>query len=231
MVDTATRVTCVPGFDQGRLRQELMLVASRRFYVGDGINAAIAEGWYQAVGASLADGIPTCDDEERLQESRDRFVVQAADAAETALEAGARDRVMLGARLTALSTCGSEAILRELAEAVRSLTLNPREGRDLLVTAWEAALEGSMEDGVLSLDEEVALVCYLKHFELSVRDVDRNRAHRNMVKSAAIRELAEGIIPDRLASASDHPFNLMTSERIVWLFDGVEYPETKTSRE
>ena len=62
-------------------------------------------------------------------------------------------------------------------------------------------------------------------------DSDRNGAHRNMVKWAVIRKLAEGTVPDCLGGVAHHPFNLMKSERIVWLFDGVGYIETKTRRE
>lgn len=64
-----------------------------------------------------------------------------------------------------------------------------------MVQAWGATVEGSPEDGVLSLDEEAALVRYLKHFGLSDHDMDSNGAYRNMVKSAGIRELADGIVP------------------------------------
>ena len=52
-----------------------------------------------------------------------------------------------------------------------------------------------------------------------------------MVKSATIRELAEGIVPDCLGGSVQHPFNLMKSERLVWLFADVDYIETKTMRE
>jgi hypothetical protein len=139
---------------------------------------------------------------------------------------------MLDARLTALSASGGDTPpLQESAGSVRELGLMPGEERDLLVQAWEAAVEGSLEDGVLSLDEESALIHYLDHFDLSVADADRNGAHRNMVKWAVIRKLAEGTVPDCLGGVAHHPFNLMKSERIVWLFDGVGYIETKTRRE
>ena len=51
-----------------------------------------------------------------------------------------------------------------------------------------------------------------------------------MVKSAALRELSEGIIPER-QNVSGHPFNLLKSEKLVWIFDGVDYIETRTRRE
>ena len=231
MVAMAARAAEAPGFSQERLRLEMVEVATRSYHDGDGINRAIAEGWHRAVASSLADGILTHDEEERLRDFRDRFAVQAPDDAESALEKGALDRVMLDARLTALSSTADDDALSELAGSVRDLRLSVSEERELVARAWEAAVEGSLEDGVLSLDEEAALFRYLNHFGLSVADVDRNGAHRNLIKSAAIRELAEGIIPDRMGGDVRHPFNLMKSERLVWLFDGVEYIETKTRRE
>ena len=178
-----------------------------------------------------ADGILTQDEEARLREFRDQFAVAAPVDAKAALELGARDWVMLDARLTAVSVDSGEFELQELGSSVRQMRLTPSYERQLLAQAWEAAVEESLEDGVLSLDEEAALVRYLSHFGLSVTDVERNGAHRNMVRTATIRELAEGIVPDRLSTNVSHPFNLMKSEKLVWLFDGVDYTETKTRRE
>ena len=231
MVAMAARAAEATSFNQRDLRLELMAVAQRSFYDGDGINAAIAEGWHRAVTASLADGILTQSEEARLREFREQFAVAVPEDAAAALELGARDRVMLDARLVAVSASGGEVALEELSDSLRELELSRAEERRLLVQAWEAAVEGSLEDGVLSLDEEAALVHYLSHFGLSVADVDRNGAHRNMVKSATIRALAEGIVPDRLGGSVQHPFNLMKSERLVWLFADVDYIETKTMRE
>ena len=231
MVVMAARAAEAISFNQRDLRLELMAVAQRSFYDGDGINAAIAEGWHRAVTASPTDGILTRSEEARLREFREQFAVAVPEDAAAALELGARDRVMLDARLVAMSASGGEVALEELSDSVRELELSRAEQRRLLVQAWEAAVDGSLEDGVLSLDEEAALVHYLSHFGLSVADVDRNGAHRNMVKSATIRELAEGIVPDCLGGSVQHPFNLMKSERLVWLFADVDYIETKTMRE
>ena len=143
-----------------------------------------------AVRASLADGILTQDEEARPREFQDQFAVAAPKDAEAALKLGARDRVTLDARLIAVSAGSGKSEMQELGGSVRELGLSSSEERQLLALAWEAAVEGSLEDGVLSLDEVAALLRYLFRFGLSVADVDRNRAHRNMVMSATIRELA-----------------------------------------
>ena len=172
MVVMAARAAEAISFNQRDLRLELMAVAQRSFYDGDGINAAIAEGWHRAVTASLTDGILTQSEEARLREFREQFAVAVPEDAAAALELGARDRVMLDARLVAMSASGGEVALEELSDSVRELELSRAEERRLLVQAWEAAVEGSLEDGVLSLNEEAALVHYLSHFGLSVADVD-----------------------------------------------------------
>ena len=52
-----------------------------------------------------------------------------------------------------------------------------------------------------------------------------------MIQSAVIREAAEGVIPNRLGDIPPVPFNLMKSEQLVWVIDGVGYYEVKTRRE
>ncbi len=231
MVATAAQAAAAPGFSQTQLRRDLLDIAKRSFFDGEGINAAIAEGWHRAVADSLSDGILTQDEEARLRDFRDKFAIEdRRDNAAAALERAAQDRVMLDARLAALAVTGGQAHLDSLSQTLPSLNITPGEERRLLAQAWEAAVEGSLEDGVLSLDEEAALIRYLTHFNLTVADVDGNGAHHNMVKSAVIRELAEGTVPQR-QKVSGHPFNLLKSEKLVWVFDGVDYIETKTRRE
>ena len=48
--------------------------------------------------------------------------------------------------------------------------------RQLLIRAWEEAVEGAIEDGIISLDEENALSLYLDHFGLTQEDLNRNGA-------------------------------------------------------
>ena len=231
MVAVAMAEAESPAFSQSQLRLRMMDIAKGSFHDGNGINAAIAEGWRRSVKASLSDGILTHDEESRLRDFREQFAIdEGASESLEVLDSAARDRVMLDARLSALATGDGQTHLDELAHSVRQLGLTAREEKTLLAQAWEAAVDGTLEDGVLSLDEEASLIRYLNNFSLSVDDVDANGAHHNMVKSAVIRELTDGIIPER-QSVSAHPFNLMKSEKLVWIFDGVDYIETKTMRE
>lgn len=222
-------------FSEAALLSDLETIAAGSYIDADGIRAAIAEGWHQAVKEWLADGILTQDEEARLRDFRNQFAIDGQDRvgqdAAAQLHRAARDRMMLDARLAALATTGGGQHLDELATTVAESELSATEQRLLLAQAWEAAVEGSIEDGVLSLDEENALIRYLDRFDLDQADVNANGAFTDMIKSAVIREAAEGLIPERLNLDTRPPFNLMKSEQLVWVINGVDYYEVKTRRE
>lgn len=224
-----------PNFSEAALLSDLETIAAGAFIDNDGIRAAIAEGWRQAVKEGLADGILTQDEEARLRDFRDRFAIheqnRVGQDAAAQLDRAARDRLMLEARLAALVTTGGGRHLDELATTVARSELSTTEQRLLLAQAWEAAVEGSIEDGVLSLDEENALISYLDRFSLDQADVNSNGAFMDMIKSAVIREAAEGLIPERINLDTRPPFNLMKSEQLVWVINAVDYYEVATRRE
>ena len=231
VVDAAGR----PDFNERSLVDNLSVIADRSYVDQDGIRAAMAEGWRQAVREGLSDGILTRGEEARLREFREQFSIDTDDKAggETLeqIDRAAHARLMTHARLAAVSTNGGENHVKTLEDALADSRLSPADRRALLVQGWEAAVETSIEDGVLSLDEEHALNLYLDHFDLEQSDVNANGAFRSMIQSAVIREAAEGLIPERLGDIPPVPFNLMKSEQLVWLIDDVDYYEVKTRRE
>ena len=103
--------------------------------------------------------------------------------------------------------------------------------RQLLIRAWEEAVEGAIEDGIVTLDEENALSQYLNRFGLTAADVNTGGTHTSLVQAAVIRDVTMGIIPHRQNIQGRGPFNLMKSETLVWVIDGVDYLETVTRRE
>ena len=235
MVSMVAQVANRRDFSEAALLNDLAAIASSSYIDDDGIRAVIAEGWHQAVKEGLADGILTQDEEARLRDFRDQFAIseqeQAGRDAAAQIDRAARDRLMLDARLAALATTDGGRHLDEVATTVAESELSETERRLLLAQAWEAAVEGSLEDGILSLDEENALLRYMHQFNLSQSDLNANGGFTNMIKSAVIREAAEGLIPERLNLDTRPPFNLMKSEQLVWVIDGVDYYETKTRRE
>ncbi len=138
---------------------------------------------------------------------------------------------MLDARLAAIAVFDGGAHLDSLTETLRQSNLSQDEQTMLLVRAWEATVEGALEDGLFTLDEENTLNRYINHFNLSQSQTDANGVHTSLIKAAVIRDITEGIVPQRQNITGRVPFNLMKSETLVWVMDGVEYHETVTRRE
>ena len=157
MVQEAARSAGQPAFSQERLRLKLLEIARRSFHDEAGINAAIAEGWHRAVKDSLADGVLSQEQETKLREFRDRFQIMDSsggwrrESGSAGLNRAARDRALQEARQSALTVADDEFYLDEVEAAIDRLDLPPDQRRALLCEAWEAAVEGSLEDGTLSL--------------------------------------------------------------------------------
>lgn len=233
MVDRARQAASATEFSEAALHAELAAIAERSYAADDEVHSAIVQGWREEVRASLSDGILTREEEDRLRDFRDRLALDdAPDSAVLAqLDRAARDRLMLSARMAALAVGDAEARLNDLAAAFAESSLGAEGQRAVLIGAWEAAVEGALEDGVPSLDEEAALFRYLQRFGLDAAHVNENGVHRNLIEAAAIREAAEGIVPQRFSTTSPLPMNFQKSEQLVWAFDGVSYSEVRTRRE
>ncbi len=138
---------------------------------------------------------------------------------------------MLDARLAAIAVFDDGAHLESLTETLQQSTLYKDEQAMLLVQAWEAAVEGALEDRLFTLDEENALTRYIYHFNLSQSQLDAHGVHTSLIKAAVLREIAEGVVPDRQQLRGNVSFNLMKSEKLVWVMDDVDYIETVVRRE
>ena len=121
--------------------------------------------------------------------------------------------------------------LQDLTLSIRQAGLGQGEANGLLIRAWETAVQGALKDGLLSLDEENALARYADHFSLTQQALDRNGVHTSLVQAAVLRDVTQGIIPKRQRVNGAVPFNLMKSEQLVWVIQGVDYLETVVRRE
>ena len=234
MVQLAAQAAGSPDFDEGHLRLTLSAVAKISYGDQDTVNQALEEGWKQGAAHSMADGIITQDEEARLREFRDQLAL-GADTADPSvmgqLDRASKDRLMLDARLAAIAVFDGGAHLDSLAETLKQSSLSRDDQTRLLVQAWEAAVEGALEDGLFTLDEENALTRYINHFNLRQSELDAHGVHTSLIKAAVIRDITEGIVPQRQNIQGRVPFNLMKSETLVWVMQDVDYHETVTRRE
>ena len=237
MVQIAAQAAESPDFDESHLRLTMSAVARISYGNEDTVNQALEEGWKLGVDHSMADGIITQDEEAQLREFRDQLALGSDTADPDAMRhlgRASRDRLMLDAGLAAIAAIAvfdGGAHLDDLTETLNQSTLHKDEQCMLLVQAWEAAVEGALEDGLFTLDEENALTRYINHFNLNHSQLDAHGVHTSLIKAADLREIAEGVVPDRQQLSGNVPFNLMKSEKLVWVMDDVDYIETVVRRE
>lgn len=98
----------------------------------------------------------------------------------------------------------------------------------LLIQAWGSSVDQAMDDDLFTTQEEEALTSFREHFSLSQDELDKNGSFSKLVKAAVIREILEGKLPQRVKIVGTLPFNFQKSETLVWVFQNVEYYETRT---
>ena len=140
-------------------------------------------------------------------------------------------RLVRTARTTALTNANGDERLVSLSDTLVEAGLVGEQAREVLVRGWETAVQGALEDGVISEDEEAALSRYLDYFGIEQAQADRSGALNTLAQAGAIRDVTEGTIPQRQNIQSRVPFNLMKSEKLVWMFQNVAYLEDVTRRE
>ena len=125
-------------------------------------------------------------------------------------------------RPAAISTNAGDQHLQDLSEAMLEARLGTNQRQRILIRAWETAVEGALEDG---------LAKYASHFNLTQEDLDGNGTQTSLVQAAVIRDVTQGLVPQRQTITGAVPFNLMKSETLVWVIQDVDYLETVVRRE
>ena len=154
MVELAADAARSHSFDEKSLRLSMAEIAHRSHGVGPTVNQILEEGWKLGVSHAMADAIITQAEEAKLREFRDPLALEsvAADPKTTApLSRDSTNRLTLNARLIALAVDDAESHLNELSSAITQAEINPHEATAPLTRAWEAASEGTIEDGLLTL--------------------------------------------------------------------------------
>ena len=120
---------------------------------------------------------------------------------------------------------------KTIAEIEKTFYVPSTERNALLVKGWEHAVEQFLEDGILDKAEEERLVQFKEQFALSQRELDKNGALTKTIKAAVLRDILNGVIPQRMSVEGSLPINFQKGEQIVWAFSGSEYLEDKTRRQ
>ena len=98
----------------------------------------------------------------------------------------------------------------------------------LVASGWEKAVDVAFNDGILTEEEESALKELKQYFSLSKQELDRNGAFTKIAKGSVLRGILNGKLPEWNLENRNLPFNLQKTEKIVWVFQDVNYYEQKT---
>ena len=135
---------------------------------------------------------------------------------------------MVSTARAALNSSSLSALQQRLTDIAASYLVPKDLVRSALITAWTEAVDTSLSDQLLTADEEHALVAFQREFALSQAELDRTGAFMRLGKAAVLRDVVEGKVPQRVAVDGYFPFNLQKTESLIWMFNGVDYFETRT---
>jgi hypothetical protein len=71
---------------------------------------------------------------------------------------------------------------------------------------------------------------FKSHFNLSQSDLDGKGLLTKTAKAAVLRDILNGVIPQRVTINGEIPINFQKGEQIVWVFPDSQYLEDKTQR-
>jgi len=144
---------------------------------------------------------------------------------------GGRQRIAAEVLRTIKDSNNFDELEKTISEIEQSSFVPSSERKALLIKGWEESVEQFLEDGILDATEEKRLVEFKDRFALSQSDLDENGALTKTAKAAVLRDVLEGIIPQRMDVDGNLPINFQKEEQVVWAFSGSKYLEDKTRRQ
>jgi len=101
--------------------------------------------------------------------------------------------------------------------------LNKQFLRKLLLKSLEKAINSFLEDGVITEDEEKAILDFKSHYNLTQEELSQYDTYKKLIQSLILRDIMNGILPDRVKIKDQVYFNLQKNEKLIWLYNDVDY--------
>lgn len=107
--------------------------------------------------------------------------------------------------------------------------IEPDEIKFQYITGFENAVEKIIDDGILSKSKEELIGKFIEQLNIPQDLLDTNDKFHLVIKAAILRDLTEGNIPEsKIRIQGNLPFNFQKNEKLVWLFQDVEFYEQKS---
>jgi hypothetical protein len=130
----------------------------------------------------------------------------------------------------------SAALTNKIGEIAEQSFIPETERRELSIRAWCDTVDTSLHDNILDDAVEKRLMELKDRLELSQEELNGtggvvSGAYSRVIKSAVVRDVLNGVIPQRMNITGHIPINFQKGEKIVWLFNDVSFLEDRSRRE
>lgn len=142
-----------------------------------------------------------------------------------------RQRIVDAVLNTIKGSDNFESLDKEVSRIEQASFVPSSERKAHLLNGWAKAIDHFLEDGILDKKEETRLAQFKEHFNLSQTELDKNGSLTKITKAAVLRDVFDGIIPQRLSLDGRLPINFQKGEQLVWAFPQSNYLEDKTRRQ
>lgn len=104
--------------------------------------------------------------------------------------------------------------------------------RRLYCESFDSAVDRYLNDGIIDPSEEQTVRRFMQFSNLSQQELNANKSLEKVVQAQVLQEILNGTVPaPRITVASNFPFMLNKTEKLIWLFHGVTLHIQKVRRE
>lgn len=127
----------------------------------------------------------------------------------------------------------SETDFSSIKNKIETITtesyVSEQDLNSLYTSAFDNAVIKFLDDGILTIEEESKISDYKDQLNLPQEILDKNDSFQKVVRASVLRDLTEGNIPEPKISLQGHlPFNFQKTEKLIWVFAGVQFYEQTT---
>lgn len=122
-------------------------------------------------------------------------------------------------------------LLPTLTEIAENHFMTGEHVQSALVEGWLRAVDQFLDDHLLTEAEEQKLVAFREQYQLPATALEKAPGQDRLQKARALRAILEGRFPSSPSKVLPHVFNFQKSEKLVWIFDSVQYYEDRTRRQ
>lgn len=141
-------------------------------------------------------------------------------------------QMVAASKHTAIYDQGNIAHLEPVLQRIATSSyIDPDGTRQALIAGWELSVDESLDDHLLTEEEESRLFRYAHRFGLKPNELNTSGALARVNQARVLRELHNGSFRPQPDLVEATPFNLMKSEMLYWVFHNVPYYLEKVERE